>query len=354
MPQPAHVPQPTVVEKPYGRLPSGPEVTKFVLDSGDGLVVQVMTYGATMISVETAGRDGKIDNLVTTCPDLDAWLASGSFYGCTVGRFANRIAKGRFEIDGRPFTLATNNGPNHLHGGLQGFDKKNWSAEIFQSSDSAGVRFHYTSPDGEEGYPGNLKTVATYEVKPGRLLSMAYRAETDQATIVNLTNHAYWNLAGHRSGSIREQQLQIHATQYLDVDDGLIPTGQLSDVAGTPLDFRQPTAIGKNLAAVEQTAARGYDHCFAVDGLVGQLRRCAVVWDPSSGRSLEVATTQPGVQLYTANHFDGGDGYPRFGAFCLETQGFPDAPNQPHFLSAVLEPGQVYAQETTWRFGVRD
>jgi aldose 1-epimerase len=348
--------QPTVVRQPYGKLPTGEDVDAYLLDSGDGLRVRVMTYGATLMSVETADRLGQWDNLVTTCPDLDAWLRCGSFFGSTVGRFANRIARGKFEIDGRAFQLATNNGPNHLHGGPNGFDKQNWRGETFQSEMAAGVRFRWRSPAGDEGYPGNLDVVAIYQVEKSRKLTTAYGAQTDQTTIVNLTNHAYWNLAGHDSGSIQDQELLLAAQQALAVDDGLIPTGDLLDVAGTPLDFRQPTPIGRHLPELRETAARGFDHCYAVDGLVGQLRDCAVAYDPKSGRTLHVRTTQPGVQLYTANHFDGSDGcggYRQFGAFCLETQGFPDAPNHPHFPSALLEPGQEYRQETVWQFGVR-
>jgi aldose 1-epimerase len=332
------------------------EIDAYLLESGDGLRVRVMTLGATLMRVETADQNGQVDNLVTTCPDLDAWLKCGSFFGSTVGRFANRIARGKFQIDGRDFQLATNNGPHHLHGGPHGFDKQIWRAEMFQSPTSAGVRFFLRSPDGDEGYPGNLDVTAIYQVEPGLKLTTAYQAHTDRATIVNLTNHAYWNLAGHDSGSIEDHQLQLAAQQALAVDDGLIPTGEMVAVAGTPLDFRQPTPMGRHLPELAETAARGFDHCYAVDGLVGQLRDCAKVYAPASGRTLQVSTTQPGVQLYTANHFDGSEGcggYGRFGAFCLETQGFPDAPNHPHFPSALLEPGQEYRQETVWQFGVR-
>ncbi|MDP1563909.1 MAG: aldose epimerase family protein [Pirellulaceae bacterium] len=348
--------QPTVARQAYGELPNRDPVTMFILNSGDGLLVKVMSLGATLMTVETADRNGQMANLVTTCPSLDEWLACGSFFGSTVGRFANRIAKGRFSIDGQEYQLATNNGPNHLHGGVQGFDKRNWTAETFQSETEAGVHFSLTSPDGDEGYPGTATVRATYRVRSGKRLNTSYEAQTDKPTVINLTNHAYWNLAGHDSGSIESQELRLYAQQYLDVDDGLIPTGELIDVTNTPLDFLRPTPIGKGLSELLETPARGFDHCFAVDGLVGQLRDCADVVDPQSGRTLRVQTTQPGVQLYTANHFDGRDhcgAYPRFGAFCLETQGFPDAPNQERFPSCLLEPGQRYQQETVWQFGIR-
>ena len=348
--------QPTVRRQPYGELPDRDPVTLFVLDSGDGLVVKVMSYGATLMSVESPDRDGNSANLVTTCGTLEQWLDCGSFFGSTVGRFANRIAKGRFSIDGQEFRLATNNGPNHLHGGSLGFDKKNWTAETFQNESEAGVHFTLTSPDGDEGYPGTATIQATYSVRSGKRLTTRYEARTDKPTVINLTNHAYWNLAGHQSGSIQSHELRLFAQQYLAVDEGLIPTGELVDVSNSPLDFLQPTPIGSGLAALSETPARGFDHCFAVDGLVGQLRNCAEVYEPNTGRTLHLQTTQPGVQLYTANHFDGRDhcgAYERFGAFCLETQGFPDAPNQPHFPSCSLEPGQVYRQETVWQFGVR-
>lgn len=348
--------QPTVVRQAYGELPNRDPVALFILDSGDGLLVKVMTLGATLMTVETADRNGQMANLVTTCPSLEEWLGCGSFFGSTVGRFANRIANGRFSIDGHEYRLATNNGPNHLHGGVQGFDKRNWTAEAFQNDTEAGVHFSLTSPDGDEGYPGKATVRATYQVRSGKRLTTSYEAQTDKPTVINLTNHAYWNLAGHDSGSIESLELRLFAQQYLEVDEGLIPTGKLIDVANTPLDFLRPTPIGKGLSQLSETSARGFDHCFAVDGLVGQLRDCADVFDPKSGRTLRVQTTQPGVQLYTANHFDGRDNcgaYPRFGAFCLETQGFPDAPNQETFPSCLLEPGQRYHQETIWQFGIR-
>jgi aldose 1-epimerase len=207
------MPQPTVVRQPFGQHPSGVEIDAYLLESGDGLRVRVMTLGATLMRVETADQNGQVDNLVTTCPDLDAWLKCGSFFGSTVGRFANRIARGKFQIDGRDFQLATNNGPHHLHGGPHGFDKQIWRAEMFQSPTSAGVRFFLRSPDGDEGYPGNLDVTAIYQVEPGLKLTTAYQAHTDRATIVNLTNHAYWNLAGHDSGSIEDHQLQLAAQQ---------------------------------------------------------------------------------------------------------------------------------------------
>lgn len=348
--------QPTVARQAYGELPNRDPVAKFVLDSGDGLLVEVMSYGATLMAVKTSDRAGNMANLVTTCRTLEDWLGCGSFFGSTVGRFANRIAKGTFSIDGQAYRLATNNGHNHLHGGNQGFDKKNWSAETFQTDSNAGVHFSLTSPDGDEGYPGTVTIKATYQITPGKRLTTSYEARTDKPTVINLTNHAYWNLAGHDSGSIESQELRLFAQQFLAVDDGLIPTGELVDVADTPLDFLRPTPIGKGLTKLLDTPARGFDHCFAVDGLVGQLRDCAQVFDPKSGRTLHIQTTQPGVQLYTANHFDGGGNcgaYPRFGAFCLETQGFPDAPNQADFPSCLLEPGQVYRQETVWQFGIR-
>ncbi|MBL8888503.1 MAG: galactose mutarotase [Planctomycetaceae bacterium] len=351
------MPRPTVSQHEYGSLPNGELVNKFVLDSGDGLVVGVMTYGATLMSVETADRHDQVANLVTTCKSLDAWLNCGSFFGSTVGRFANRIAKGKFSLGGRNYQLATNNGPNHLHGGPQGFDKKNWTAETFQTDSQAGVHFTLFSPDGDEGYPGNLTVRATYRIASAKKLTLEYEATSDQATVVNLTNHAYWNLNGHDAGSIDSHELQLFAQQYLAVDEGLIPTGAMVDVAGTALDFRQSTGFAPGLKKMLEMPTKGYDHCFAIDGLVGQLRDGARVYGPESGRTLHLQTTQPGVQLYTANHFDGRDNcgsYQRTGAFCLETQGFPDSPNQPEFPSCQLNPGQVYREESVWHFGLRD
>ncbi len=346
----------SVERQPYQTTDQGQAVELFTIKNKNGLIASVMTYGATLVSLQAPDKDGKLDNLVLTCPDMNAWQACGSYFGSTVGRFGNRIAKGKFSIDGVDYQLATNNGPNHLHGGDQAFDKKIWNAEILPESEGNGVRFRYSSQDQEEGYPGTLNVTADYLLTDQNELVMRYQATTDKTTPVNLTNHAYWNLGGDKSGTILNQELKLQAQRVLDVDAGLIPTGVLNKVAGTALDFTTSIPLGTNIADVKNTPANGFDHCFAIDGNHGQLRLAATAYDPESGRVLEIFTTQPGIQLYTANHLDkgpGSGGYDSNHAFCLETQNYPDSPNQPDFPSPFLKPAQVYNQETVHKFSVK-
>jgi aldose 1-epimerase len=303
-----------------------------------------------------------MDSIVLGKDTLAEYEAGHPFFGCITGRYANRIAKGKFTLDGKSYSLHVNNGPNSLHGGKEGFDKKLW--KITETGEEAGagfVRLSYTSPDGEEGYPGKLDCTVTYSFTNGNELRIEYTATTDKPTVVNLTNHSYFNLEGHGKGTILDHVAQIFASRYTDTDADLIPTGAIKDVAGTPLDFRSPVRIGDRIDQKEFPPLKhgaGYDHNFIVDGEPGTLRPAAKVTDPKSGRTLECLTTEPAVQLYTTNHMDkptkGRDGrtYEFRGAFCLETQHYPDSPNHKAFPTTVLRPGETYRHTCVYRAGV--
>lgn len=339
----------SVTRTPFGTTPTGQSVELFTLTNSAGNIVTLTSYGAILVSVEVPDREGQRANVNLGFSDLAGYLGGHPHFGSTIGRFANRIAGGRFVLDGQTFTLAVNNGPNHLHGGKIGFDKQVWDAELIETPAAVGVRFSLLSPDGQEGYPGNLSVIAEYTWNDANELTSTFRATTDKPTVINMTNHAYWNLAGAGQGTVLEHVLQLDCDRYLAVDDTLIPTGQQAEVAGTPLDFRQPKPIGERIAQLPAT--KGYDHCYVVNGPAGGLRRCAQVSDPATGRTMEVLTTQPGVQLYTANHLGGQ--FSQHGAFCLETQHYPDSPNRPEFPTTRLEPGQEFKQTTINRFSVQ-
>jgi aldose 1-epimerase len=339
----------SVTRTPFGQTPDGTSVELFTLTNAAGNVVTLTNYGAILVSVEVPDRAGNKANVNLGFSDLQGYLGPHPHFGSTIGRFANRIAGGQFAIDGQKYELAVNNGPNHLHGGKIGFDKQVWQAATLDGPEAVGVRFTLLSPDGQEGYPGNLSVEAEYTWNEENELRSTFRATTDQATVLNLTNHAYWNLAGAGNGTVLEHLLQMNCDQFLEVDSTLIPTGKIAKVAGTPLDFRQPQAIGERIAQLPAT--KGYDHCFVVNGAAGQLRSCGLATDPHSGRTMEVLTTQPGVQLYTANHLGGA--YMQHGAFCLETQHYPDSPNRPEFPTTRLNPGEKYEQTTINRFSFR-
>ena len=338
----------------FGTNEDGNPVTLFTCTNANGLVLKMIDYGAIVVSLETPDRDGKMANITQGFDSLDGYLQRHPYFGATVGRFCNRIAKGKFTLDGQEYSLATNNEPNHLHGGLKGFDKCMWKGEQVKTDNSVGIRFNYTSPDGEEGYPGNLTVTVLYTLTNDNELKIEYSASTDKATPVNLTNHNYWNLAGAGVGTIKDHELMIAADQALAVDDGLIPTGEMVDVASTPLDFRESHKIGDRL---EETGLDpiGYDHCYALRSQDGSLALAARVRDPSSGRVMEISTTQPGIQFYSGNFLDGSEssgGFAQHQAFCLETQHYPDSPNQPNFPSSILRPGETFSQTTVHRFSV--
>ena len=353
-----------IASSPYGNLSDGRPVHQFVLTNSRGVRVTLLDYGATLASVAFSDRDGKIVDVTHGYDDLAGWLDNKSYFGANVGRFANRIAMGKFSLDGKTYQLATNNAPAgipcHLHGGDSGFDKKLWKGHPLKKDAAAGVEFHYVSPDGEEGYPGTLSAKITYWLTEQNGLRIEFRATTDQATIVNLTNHVYWNLTGNPKTQITGHEVRIEADGVLQVDKGLIPTGTIQPVKDTPFDFTRSEQIGRRIEAEDAllTAGNGYDHCWVLRGQSG-LRPAAHVHEPSTGRVLELFTDQPGLQLYTGNFLDGttkgksGVPYQFRTAFCLEPQNFPDSPNHADFPSAVLRPGEVYSHVMEYRLSAR-
>jgi aldose 1-epimerase len=353
---------PAVTRASFGRMPDGTEVEVFTLANAKGLEVRAIEYGAIIVSMRTPDRAGRIDDVVLGYDALAGYVANNSPYlGAIVGRYANRIARGRFTLDGREYTLATNNAPNHLHGGVKGFDKVAWSGEPVTGPDGPGVAFTYTSRDGEEGYPGTLKARVSYTLNDRNELIVEYQATSDKPTHVNLSQHSYFNLScGERD--ILEHQLTIDADRFTPVDETLIPTGELAPVTGTPLDFRKPTAIGAriNEKHVQLLRGRGYDHNFVLlkPKTTSEMSHAARLVDPVSGRTLDIATTEPGVQFYSGNFLDGtlkgkkGRVYAQRWGLCLETQHFPDSPNRPDFPSTILRPGAEYRSRTVFTFGV--
>lgn len=344
-------------QQPYGASGGGGYADLFTLTNNQGVSVKLTNYGGIVTALYTPDRDGETGDIVLGFDTLEEYLEHSPFFGCLVGRFGNRIARAKFTLKGKEYELAANNGPNHLHGGKVGFDKVLWAAEPFSTPSSVGVKLSYTSADGEEGYPGNLAVTVVYTLTNENEFRLDYGATTDQATILNLTNHTYFNLAGQ--GDILDHVMQLNADAFTPVDSTLIPIGEVRPVAGTPQDFRTPTAIGARIEQAEEQlrVGKGYDQNFVVNGTPGELRRAALVSEPTRGRTLEVLTTQPGVQFYSGNMLKpltgkGGEAYDFRSGFCLETQHFPDSPNQPTFPSTVLEPGERYAETTVWKFGV--
>lgn len=343
----------TVQKEPFGTTPEGDEITQYTLQNGTGMQVSLIDFGATVVSVDVPDRDGKLTNVNLRHPDLEAYLINAPYFGGICGRYANRIANGKFSLDGTEYTLAANNSGHHLHGGLVGFNRKVWKSEPEQTADSASVRVTYTSPDGEEGYPGALKVVVVYSLNTQNELSIDYTATTDQPTVLNLTNHCYWNLAGE--GTILDHDLTLMCDKYLPVDEGAIPTGELAPVSGTVMDFTTPHKIGERIGETVNGGG-GYDHCYIINGSAGTLRPAAKIVEPKSGRVLEISTTEPAIQLYTGNFLDGTPATgnaPKNGAFCLEAQHYPDSPNHPEFPTTRLNPGETYRQTTVHKFSVQ-
>jgi aldose 1-epimerase len=346
-----------ITREPFGRTPEGTDIELFTLREG-AVVVKITSYAGAIVSVEAPGRDGKKADVVLGYSNLDGYLHDGSSQGVLVGRYANRIGKAQFTLDGKTYKLAANNGPNHLHGGIKGFGKRPWAARVIKGAQGDALELSLVSEDNDEGYPGTLKVKVVYSLHADGGLEMDYSATTAAPTVLNLTNHAYFNLAGEGSGTVLDHLMQIEADQFTPVDDTLIPTGELRSVKGTPLDFTTPTAIGARIEDPYEQMKKGggYDHNWVVRGTPGKLRLAARVTEPKSGRVLEVLTTQPGIQFYSANFMDGsikgkaGGAYVKRGAFCLETQHYPDSPNQPKFPSTVLRPGQTYHEVTVYRF----
>lgn len=339
-------------KQPYGRMPDGTPVDKYSLSNSRGLAAEIITYGGTLVSLSMPDRRGKSANVNLGFDTLEEYPAKSPFFGALVGRFANRITRGKFALEGRQYQLACNDGPNHLHGGVKGYDKVVWKAKPFQEKSSAGVAFSYTSPDGEEGYPGTLRMTIAYRLTEENELSFEYSARTDQPTPVNLTQHSYWNLAG--AGLVLDHELTLDCPFYIPVDSELMPTGEVLAVRGTPMDFTTAKPIGRDIGKV----TGGFDHCWVAGRADRSFKRIAVLYEPSGGRGMEVWTTMPGVQFYSGNFLNGLPGaggavYNRHAGLCLETEFFPDAVNRPHFPSCILHPGEVYSHKTTHRFFVK-
>ncbi len=346
-------------------MPDGRPVHLYTLENKSGLRAVISDYGATIVSLEVPDRTGQSADVVLGFRTLEEYRTKSPYFGCIVGRFGNRIANGKFSLDGKNYTLATNNSPAgipcHLHGGVQGFDKVLWTAEPFSRDDLPALRLRYRSADSEEGYPGNLDVEVVYAVTGDNELCIEYLATTDKPTPVNLTNHSYFNLRGEGQGTILDHELTIHAARFTPVTAGLIPTGEVAPLAGTPLDFNEPHRIGERIGHDNEQLkfGIGYDHNYVIDGSVGELRPAATVKDPASGRIMNVLTTEPGVQFYSGNFLNGStigkSGQPHVyrSGLALETQHYPDSVNQPNFPSTILRPGQTYRTKTVYRFSAK-
>jgi aldose 1-epimerase len=350
----------TIYREPFGCLASGEEVTLCTLRAENGLCVSITNYGGAITSAWTPDRDGVLGDVVLGYDTLDEYLSGRSYFGAAIGRFGNRLNRGKFTLDGTEYSLAVNDGRHHLHGGPGGFDKVLWQIAPTRSDEDARLTLTYFSRNGEEGYPGNLQVAVTYSLPTPNTLEIHYRAETDKPTPINLTNHSYFNLAGHSATDILGHELMLFAELFTPVDAGLIPTGEMQEVARTPFDFRHPRRIGDRINANDEQIryARGYDHNFVIVHQGGGLQNAARVRDPGSGRTLEVLTSEPGCQFYSGNFLDGsekgkgGASCQYRAGFCLETQHFPDSPNHPHFPSTILRPGEVFESTTLYRFTV--
>jgi aldose 1-epimerase len=356
-------PRTTVTHSTSAVRVDGKPIEVFTLTNGRGIEMQVMSYGAIITSLKVPDRNGRVADVVLGFDSPQQYLDQPPppYFGALIGRYGNRIAKGQFTLDGNPYKLATNNSPNHLHGGNRGFDKVLWNATPNETADASSVMFTRTSPDGEEGYPGNLDVRVTYTLSNTNELTFDYHATTDKSTPVNLTQHSYFNLAGHDSGDILAHQLVINADRYTPVDETLIPTGTLAPVNGTPFDFRRSTAIGERINQDDPQLknGKGYDHNWVLNGSGGRLTLAARLTDPKSGRTMEVRTTEPGLQFYSGNFLDGtikgkgGHVYAQRSGLCLETQHFPDSPNQKSFPSTILRPGRNYDSRTVLAFSAK-
>jgi aldose 1-epimerase len=344
------------VEKTFfGMTPEGDSAMLYTLTNEQDILITITNYGGIITGIHTPDKNGKTTNITLGFDNLEQYLEGHPYFGALVGRYGNRIALAGFSLDGEDYTLAANNGNNALHGGLEGFDKKLWVPEVIGCDERAALKLRYTSPDGEEGYPGNLRVTVTYELLMDQLF-ITYEAETDKATVLNLTNHTYFNLAGE--GTILDHILYINASRYTPVNDELIPTGELANVESTPFDFRKPGVIGARFDELSSEPP-GYDHNYVIDGSEGEKSLAAKAMDPLSGRFIEVHTTEPGVQFYTGNFLDGslvsdGRSYQQHSGFCLETQHFPNSPNQTDFPSTVLRPGELFVSQTIFRFGIEE
>ncbi|MEV6081927.1 aldose epimerase family protein [Streptomyces parvulus] len=346
------------VKELFGRLTDGTKVYRWSLVNG-GTRMKVLSYGGVVQSLEIPDRRGRYANVSAGFSALDDYVASSPYFGALIGRYGNRIGRGRFTLDGKAYQLSVNDGEQSLHGGAQGFDKRVWDVEPFTAGSDVGLVLYYTSVDGEMGYPGTLRAKVTYTLTRRGEWRVDYEATTDKATVVNLTSHVYWNLAGEGSGTVENHELSIAASRYTPTDAGLIPTGELAGVAGTPFDFRRVKPVGRDIRDdhPQLVTAKGFDHNWVLDkGVTERPEHVATLRDPASGRTLRIATDQPGLQFYSGNFLDGtltGTGgalYRQGDALCLETQHFPDSPNQPSFPSTVLRPGETYRTSTVHSF----
>ena len=357
------VAQPSITKAPFGKTTEGQNVDIYTLRNTHGMEARITNYGGIVVSLTAPDRDHKFADVVLGYNDLDSYLKPPfPYFGAIIGRYGNRIAKGRFTLDGIEYKLATNNGENHLHGGIKAFDKVVWTVRQARTTPAGPALFlTYLSKDGEEGYPGNLRVTVVYTLTHKDELKIDYTATTDKDTVLNLTHHSYFNLAGEGNGDILDHRLVLKANRFVATDADAIPTGELSSVAGTPFDFHTSTSIGARINQDHEQLkfGKGYDHTFVINGRAGALRQAAIAYEPKSGRVMEVWTTEPGVQLYTGNYLDGsltgksGKPYPYRSGFCLETQHYPDSPNQPKFPTTTLKKGAVYKSTTIYRFSAR-
>lgn len=342
----------------YGKTEEGQSITQYVVTNKNGMSVKIITYGGIITELKVPDRRGKLGDVVLGFEQLSDYLKGHPYFGAITGRVANRIAKASFSLEGKEYKLAANDGVNTLHGGRKGFDKVVWKGEILASPRGQSVRLTYVSPDGEEGYPGKMSVAMTYTLADDNELFLDYEADSDKATPINLTNHSYFHLGGPENGNILNHEVKLYSSFYTPVDEGLIPTGEILKVEGTPLDFRRAQTIGSRLAQLKPKPG-GYDHNFVLDGFDGERKLAAEVYEPVSGRVMQVYTTEPGIQFYTGNFLNGelkgkrGTVYAQHGGFCLETQHYPDSIHHPHFPRAVLRPGEVYRSTTSYRFSIR-
>lgn len=354
------VAQPAISKAPFGKTKDGESVDLYTLRNRNGMETKITNYGGIVVSLTAPDASKKFADVVLGYNDLDSYMNPPfPYFGAIIGRYGNRIAKGRFTLNGHEYKLAVNNGENHLHGGLKGFDRVVWTAQETKSAAGPALSLTYVSKDGEEGYPGNLRVTVVYTLTNNNELKIDYTASTDNDTVINLTHHSYFNLAGEGNGDILNHLVMLKASQFVPTDAGSIPTGELKNVAGTPFDFRSGgDSIGKRINQDDQQLkfGNGYDHTWVIDGKAGELRMAAAVYEPTTGRGMQVWTTEPGVQFYTGNFLDGsrpgksGKPYPRRSGFCLETQHYPDSPNRPNFPTTTLRKGATYHSTTIYRF----
>jgi aldose 1-epimerase len=351
---------PRLTSTPFGRTPDDRVIDLITLRNSKKTEIRFITYGGIVLSIKTADKDGALDDITLGYDTAEPYFTNPTYFGAIIGRYANRIAKAKFSLDGKTYTLPANNGVNSLHGG-KGWDHALWTADAFQRADGVGAVLTMTSPDGDQGYPGEVKAKVTYTLTEDNEFKVSYEATTSKPTVINLTQHTYFNLAGAKANDILGHQLMINADRYTPVDDTLIPTGQLAPVEGTPFDFRKETAIGARIDQKDEqlTRGKGYDHNWVLNRAGAGLEHAAHVVEPITGRTLEITTTEPGIQFYSGNFLDGtikgkgGKTYVHRGGFCLETQHYPDSPNQPSFPSTTLKPGETYRSETVFKFGAK-